>query len=92
MLLSTIRLMCNPALCAIQVRGHQKWGDKVLEVCPLVGKVIHASTLIFPFLTFSVCTYNRLLLLLLPTCLPISVTRLGDLLDFGQLFKAFGNN
>ena len=21
-----------------------------------------------------------------------SVTRLGDLLDFGQLFKAFGNN
>ena len=22
----------------------------------------------------------------------ISVTRLGDLLDFGQLFKAFGNN
>ena len=23
---------------------------------------------------------------------PISVTRLGDLLDFGQVFKAFGNN
>ena len=23
---------------------------------------------------------------------PISVTRLGDLLDFGQLFKAFGNH
>ena len=23
---------------------------------------------------------------------PNSVTRLGDLLDFGQLFKAFGNN
>ena len=23
---------------------------------------------------------------------PTSVTRLGDLLDFGQLFKAFGNN
>ena len=22
----------------------------------------------------------------------ISVTRLGDLLDFGQVFKAFGNN
>ena len=22
----------------------------------------------------------------------ISVTRLGDILDFGQLFKAFGNN
>ena len=22
----------------------------------------------------------------------ISVTRLGDLMDFGQLFKAFGNN
>ena len=22
----------------------------------------------------------------------VSVTRLGDLLDFGQLFKAFGNN
>ena len=22
----------------------------------------------------------------------ISVTKLGDLLDFGQLFKAFGNN
>ena len=22
----------------------------------------------------------------------ISVTRLGDLLDFGQLFKAYGNN
>ena len=36
----------------------------------------------------------------LPTCAitcapinaPYSVTRLGDLLDFGQLFKAFGNN
>ena len=26
------------------------------------------------------------------TCLIISVTRLGDLLKFGQLFKAFGNN
>ena len=28
------------------------------------------------------------------TCLYVisSVTRLGDLLDFGQLFKAFGNN
>ena len=25
-------------------------------------------------------------------CEAISVTRLGDLLDFGQLFKAFGNN
>ena len=25
-------------------------------------------------------------------CVPISVTRCGDLLDFGQLFKAFGNN
>ena len=26
-------------------------------------------------------------------CLPpTSVTRLGNLLDFGQLFKAFGNN
>ena len=24
--------------------------------------------------------------------LVVSVTRLGDLLDFGQLFKAFGNN
>ena len=24
--------------------------------------------------------------------LPTSVTRLGDLLDFGQLFKAFGKN
>ena len=24
--------------------------------------------------------------------LPIRVTRLGDLLDFGQLFKAYGNN
>ena len=24
--------------------------------------------------------------------LPISVTRFNDLLDFGQLFKAFGNN
>ena len=23
---------------------------------------------------------------------PISATRLGDLLDFGQVFKAFGNN
>ena len=23
---------------------------------------------------------------------PVSVTRLGDLLDFGQLFNAFGNN
>ena len=22
----------------------------------------------------------------------VSVTRLGDLLDFGQVFKAFGNN
>ena len=22
----------------------------------------------------------------------VSVTRLGDLLEFGQLFKAFGNN
>ena len=28
----------------------------------------------------------------LPTYLPTSVTRLGDLLDFGQLFKARGNN
>ena len=26
------------------------------------------------------------------TYLPASVTRLGDLLDFGQLFKACGNN
>ena len=26
------------------------------------------------------------------TLLLISVTRLGDLLDFGQLFKTFGNN
>ena len=23
---------------------------------------------------------------------PDSVTRMGDLLDFGQIFKAFGNN
>ena len=32
---------------------------------------------------------------LLPTTIagtPISVTRLGDFLHFGQLFKAFGNN
>ena len=27
-----------------------------------------------------------------PRALATSVTRLGDLLDFGQLFKAFGNN
>ena len=27
-----------------------------------------------------------------PACLPTSVTRLGDLLHFGQLFKACGNN
>ena len=27
-----------------------------------------------------------------PIRVMISVTRLGDLLDFGQLFKAFGNN
>ena len=27
-----------------------------------------------------------------PIWLATSVTRLGDLLDFGQLFKAFGNN
>ena len=26
------------------------------------------------------------------SCTKNSVTRLGDLLDFGQLFKAFGNN
>ena len=26
------------------------------------------------------------------TFVTYSVTRLGDLLDFGQLFKAFGNN
>ena len=26
------------------------------------------------------------------TYLLTSVTRLGDILDFGQLFKAFGNN
>ena len=25
-------------------------------------------------------------------CYPSSMTRLGDLLDFGQLFKAIGNN
>ena len=25
-------------------------------------------------------------------CIETSVTKLGDLLDFGQLFKAFGNN
>ena len=25
-------------------------------------------------------------------CIAGSVTRLGNLLDFGQLFKAFGNN
>ena len=31
---------------------------------------------------FSLCTY----------LFGISVTRLGDLLDFGELFKAFGNN
>ena len=28
----------------------------------------------------------------LTTNITASVTRLGDLLDFGQLFKAFGNN
>ena len=28
----------------------------------------------------------------LPTYQPTSVTRMGDFLDFGQLFKAFGNN
>ena len=28
----------------------------------------------------------------LARCLATSVTRLGDLLDFGQLFKAFDNN
>ena len=28
----------------------------------------------------------------LPTYMPTSVTRLGDFLDFGQLFNAFGNN
>ena len=27
-----------------------------------------------------------------PFFLPISMTRLGDLLDFGQLFKAFRNS
>ena len=27
-----------------------------------------------------------------PLLIPISVTRLGDFLEFGQLFKAFGNN
>ena len=26
------------------------------------------------------------------TKIPISMTRLGDLLDFGHLFQAFGNN
>ena len=47
------------------------------------------------------CTFNNIFqmsfmlrksLFLLPPALPSSVTRLGDLLDFGQVFKAFGNN
>ena len=29
---------------------------------------------------------------LVVSCTIISVTRLGDFLDFGQLFQAFGNN
>ena len=34
----------------------------------------------------------RVLKKLLSTKIAISVTRLGDFLQFGQLFKAFGNN
>ena len=38
-------------------------------------------------------SYLLLFNLFLPKCLIRgNVTRLGDLLDFGQLFKAFGNN
>ena len=34
---------------------------------------------------------NKHLVNLIPMLI-ISVTRLGDLLDFGQIFNAFGNN
>ena len=41
-------------------------------------------------------TYNLNVYILsfvgIPTYLPTRVNRLGDLLDFGQLFKASGNN
>ena len=52
--------------------------------------------------TFQICStmmsHHPLIHLLLesspdaPSSIPFSVTRSGDLLDFGQLFKAFGNN
>ena len=35
---------------------------------------------------------KRLVNLIISLSLSLSVTRLGDLLDFGQVFKTFGNN
>ena len=47
------------------------------------------ASCIIPLLAFS---WTVVSFLFLKMGQPHSVTRLGDLLDFGQLFKAFGNN
>ena len=36
--------------------------------------------------------FQNKFLLIIPVLEPSSVTRFGDLFDFGQLFKAFDNN
>ena len=47
----------------------------------------HLRNRILSLIGFSVNSKIRLII-----SVPVSVTRFGDLLVFGQLFKAFGNN
>ena len=49
-------------------------------------KIVHAPSR-EPLLTSQLCTHSAHAL-----WLKNSVTRLGNILDFGQLFNAFGNN
>ena len=54
------------------------------QICLTIGQI---KALIFSWLPRSLGKRNHSI-----PCVLISVTRLGDLLHFGKLFKAFGNN
>ena len=75
------------------VMGHQcSWTSIArLRCLPLQGVIKHS--LYLKFLTSKVLNWrNGILSKSHNRFISNSVTRLGDILDFGQLFKAFGNN
>ena len=80
------------------IRVWEREGERERErdghFCLVLGRHLNDTDM---FLVFRLCfslfpQHSLLLFLFLLSSTPFSMTRLGDLLDFGQIFKAFVNN